>query len=183
MPSWQNSLAPNLFLLQDGHQGADGLAEPGSIPTLQHSTSADPGSNHPTSLDPLLADHAWIWITSHCCCTDSCSGNAIVFKVCLGRKQTLDLFTFFIYFISLYHLAEMVPKCSIGSIVNICLGLDFTSNIFSPTTGLIIMVFKSFHWSNRTECIRHLCRKTDVLSCHRCLKTLVLKNKQKLNMY
>ncbi len=31
-----------------------------------------------------------------------------------------------------------------------------------------------FKWFNRTESIRHLCRKTAVSSCHRCLITLVL---------
>ncbi len=33
---------------------------------------------------------------------------------------------------------------------------------------------------NRTECNRHLCRKTAVISCHRCLKTLVLEIKYAL---
>ncbi len=31
------------------------------------------------------------------------------------------------------------------------------------------------HLVNRTECIRHLCWKTVVLSCQKCIKTLVLK--------
>jgi hypothetical protein len=37
--------------------------------------------------------------------------------------------------------------------------------------------------SNRTEYIGHLCRRTAVLSCYRCRKTLVLKNKQQINIY
>jgi hypothetical protein len=32
-----------------------------------------------------------------------------------------------------------------------------------------------FGKAKRIECIRSLCRKTDVLSCHSCLKTLALK--------
>ncbi len=36
---------------------------------------------------------------------------------------------------------------------------------------------------NETAHIQHQCRKTTVLSCHRCLiKTLALKNEQHLNM-
>ncbi len=37
--------------------------------------------------------------------------------------------------------------------------------------------------SIRTERIRHLCRKSAVLSCHRCLKTLSSKNKHQFNLY
>jgi|CryBogDrversion2_2_1035213.scaffolds.fasta_scaffold213229_1 hypothetical protein len=36
----------------------------------------------------------------------------------------------------------MVPKCGIGCMVNIC--RDFTSNIISPTAGLLIMVLIVF---------------------------------------
>ena len=61
-------------LLQDGHQGADGFAEPGSIPAVQHPASPDPGSNHPAPPDTLLADHSRVRIPCHRCRTDSCSG-------------------------------------------------------------------------------------------------------------
>jgi hypothetical protein len=69
---------------QSYHQGTDGPTQPGPISAVQHPSSADPGSVHPASLDSLLADHAWIRISSHCCCTHSSSckliKNFIVFQ-------------------------------------------------------------------------------------------------------
>ncbi len=45
---------------------------------------------------------------------------------------------------------------------------DCNEWVHLPRLGLLM-------WHNKIECIRHLCKKTAVLRCHRCLKTLVLK--------
>jgi len=72
------------FFLQSDHQGTDGSAQSGSISALQHSSSADPGSDDPTSPYPFLAHHSRIRIAGHRRSSDSSPCKSLnQFGICL----------------------------------------------------------------------------------------------------
>ncbi len=58
----------------------------------------------------------------------------------------------------------------VNQVYLILLGSDFFKNFHAKTFTLcFVMLFQSVMLFNRTAHIRHQCRKTSVLNCHRCL--------------
>ena len=65
-----NSLFSSYF--QSYHKGIDGSLESGSIPAVQHPSSADPGSVDPAPPNAFLANHSRIWISGDRCSSHRC---------------------------------------------------------------------------------------------------------------
>ena len=95
--------------IQGNLQGADGPAEPGPLPSLQHQAAADPGPRHTETPHPLLHDHPRLRLARHRGLFISHSGNQYLFR----NKYFKSLFQNYLNE-SLKFLDKSFPAGSLG---------------------------------------------------------------------